>query len=129
MELTKSIINKIRILREVNNYTQEYVAFYLDISHNTYSLLEKGKGQLTISRVNKLAKLYNIDLCNLIKISENDLMENSIGLGKTQAPVPAEIPKDLVETLIMNCTAIHEKLEIQNNNLNSLIDIFNNRQN
>lgn len=54
--------NKImRILREVNGYTQEYVASELGINQNTYSKLESGQTKLTVERVKRLAELYSID--------------------------------------------------------------------
>lgn len=50
-----------RILREVNSYSQEYVASILDINQNTYSKLESGQSKLTVDRVKKLAELYNVE--------------------------------------------------------------------
>lgn len=49
-----------RILREVNNYSQAYVASVLDIEQNTYSKLENGQIKLTVDRVKKLASLYKV---------------------------------------------------------------------
>jgi transcriptional regulator with XRE-family HTH domain len=54
--------NKImRVLREVNGYTQEYIASELGINQNTYSKLECGQTKLTIDRVKKLAELYKVN--------------------------------------------------------------------
>ncbi|HEY9005819.1 MAG TPA: helix-turn-helix domain-containing protein [Ohtaekwangia sp.] len=53
--------NKImRVLREANGYTQEYIASELGINQNTYSKLESGQTRLTVDRVKKLAELYKI---------------------------------------------------------------------
>jgi transcriptional regulator with XRE-family HTH domain len=49
-----------RVLREVNGYTQEYIASELGINQNTYSKLESGQTRLTVDRVKKLAELYNV---------------------------------------------------------------------
>jgi transcriptional regulator with XRE-family HTH domain len=49
-----------RVLREVNGYTQEYIASELGINQNTYSKLESGQTRLTVDRVKKLAELYKI---------------------------------------------------------------------
>jgi transcriptional regulator with XRE-family HTH domain len=54
--------NKImRILREANGYTQEYIASELGINQNTYSKLEAGQTRLTVDRVRKLAGIYKVD--------------------------------------------------------------------
>lgn len=49
-----------RILRESQDYSQEYVADVLSINQKTYSNLEAGKSKLTVERIQKLAKLYNV---------------------------------------------------------------------
>lgn len=49
-----------RVLREANGYTQEYIASELGINQNTYSKLESGQTRLTVDRVKKLAELYNV---------------------------------------------------------------------
>jgi len=54
--------NKImRVLREANGYTQEYIASELGINQNTYSKLESGQTRLTVDRVKKLAELYKVN--------------------------------------------------------------------
>ena len=70
MEATKKLSHKLKVLREVNDFTQEYVASILDISQNTYSLIEKGETKLTIDRLEKLARLYNMDLVDLLQLNE-----------------------------------------------------------
>lgn len=49
-----------RILRESKGFSQEYVGSVLGIEQNTYSKLENGQIQLTLDRINKLAKLYDV---------------------------------------------------------------------
>ena len=49
-----------RILRESNDYSQEYVADVLDITQKTYSNIESGKSKLTVERINQLADLYHV---------------------------------------------------------------------
>ena len=70
MNIQEQLASKIKLLREVHNYTQEYVADTLEISQNTYSLIEKGETKLTIDRLEKLAKLYRMTLTDLIQLNE-----------------------------------------------------------
>tara|TARA_R110002020_G_scaffold88891_1_gene217700 strand:+ start:421 stop:819 length:399 start_codon:yes stop_codon:yes gene_type:complete len=49
-----------RILRESQDYSQEYVADVLNINQKTYSNLESGKSKLTVDRIHQLADLYHV---------------------------------------------------------------------
>lgn len=74
--------NKVmRVLRESNGFTQEYVGNYLGIEQNTYSKLESGQIRLTTDRVKLLAELYHVDpdyfLTDEIQIINNNSGEGS----------------------------------------------------
>lgn len=71
MNLTQKFSKKLKILREINNYTQEYVARILDISQNAYSLIEKGTTKITLDRIEALAELYKTSPSELININDN----------------------------------------------------------
>lgn len=71
MNLTQKFSKKLKILREINNYTQEYVARILDISQNAYSLIEKGTTKITLDRIEVLAELYKTTPSELISINDN----------------------------------------------------------
>lgn len=49
---------RIRDLREDHDYTQQYVASYLNVRQNTYSQYESGKRQIPIDSLIRLADLY-----------------------------------------------------------------------
>lgn len=51
---------KIRRLRELRNYSQEYVAQQLGISIKTYQRLEAGKSAVSVSQCIFLAKMFGI---------------------------------------------------------------------
>jgi transcriptional regulator with XRE-family HTH domain len=52
----------LKILREVNNYTQEFVAEdILGISQNTYSRLEQNPNKITAEQAQKLSELYKCE--------------------------------------------------------------------
>jgi len=72
MNTSEKLAGKLRMLREINNYTQEYVAHVLEVSPNTYSLLEKGEANFSIDRMERLAKLYNMTLIDLINLSDQN---------------------------------------------------------
>ncbi|OJV52189.1 MAG: hypothetical protein BGO31_00520 [Bacteroidetes bacterium 43-16] len=66
MNITELCAKKLKTLREINDYTQAYVANQLDISQNAYSLLEKGATKITLDRLEELAILYKTTPQDLI---------------------------------------------------------------
>jgi transcriptional regulator with XRE-family HTH domain len=58
--------DNLRILRELNNYAQDYIAEVLGISQNTYSRLEKEPGRISADQARKLARLYKVSLEELL---------------------------------------------------------------
>ncbi len=56
------LIRKLRDLREDNDYTQEYVADYLNVSQRAYSHYENGTRNISVELLMKLADLYNVSL-------------------------------------------------------------------
>ncbi|MFC0513122.1 helix-turn-helix domain-containing protein [Mucilaginibacter angelicae] len=55
-----SIGDKIRIRRLMKSYSQEYMAFMLDISQAAYSNLERNETEMTIKRVFEIAEILEI---------------------------------------------------------------------
>jgi len=61
---------RIRELREDNDYNQTYVANTIHVAQTTYSDYEKGKVRMPIECAIELAKFYNVDLNFLIGVSD-----------------------------------------------------------
>jgi transcriptional regulator with XRE-family HTH domain len=81
----------IKILREVNNYTQEFVAEdILGISQNTYSRLEQNPNKITAEQAQKLSELYKVSIANLLSEAtpvitfKDSIKENTQGNGYVQ---------------------------------------------
>ncbi|MBP6323393.1 MAG: helix-turn-helix transcriptional regulator [Chitinophagales bacterium] len=52
---------KIKKIRELRNYTQEYVARELEMSLANYSKIERDEIQLTIDRLEKIAVVFQLN--------------------------------------------------------------------
>ncbi len=63
-------------IRELKNYTQEYVSERLGISQVAYCRLESGKTRLTIKRIHELAEIFEIDPLLLLTFDENAAIGN-----------------------------------------------------
>jgi transcriptional regulator with XRE-family HTH domain len=58
MELTE----KIKELRKKRDWSQEIVANKLNISLNSYGALERGETDINLSRVEELARIFEVDI-------------------------------------------------------------------
>ncbi len=77
MNITEICAKKLKTLREINDYTQAYVANQLDISQNAYSLLEKGATKITLERLEELAVLYKTTPQDLITEGYESVLSQS----------------------------------------------------
>jgi transcriptional regulator with XRE-family HTH domain len=64
--MVKSLYKKIKLLREENNFSQEYIARELGMSRPTYMQIEKGERELTISESEKIAAIFGMQLKGLL---------------------------------------------------------------
>lgn len=67
------IHDKIRTLREVNQWSQEEMAERMNMSRNGYSKIERGESQPTLERLVQIAHIFNIEISELLN-TENDKM-------------------------------------------------------
>ncbi|GAB4055042.1 helix-turn-helix domain-containing protein [Spirosoma foliorum] len=68
------IATKIRKLREIHGYPQEYVAFQLGVSQAAYSKKETGRTELSLTVLQQVSALYKISLMDLIELTLQDLL-------------------------------------------------------
>ena len=72
------IATKIRKLREIHGYPQEYVAFQLGVSQAAYSKKETGRTELSLTVLQQVSSLYNISLMDLINLTIQDLIITAV---------------------------------------------------
>lgn len=63
------LAKRLRELRKLHNYTQEYVASYLDVIRQTYSHYETGRNTPSTDSLYKLATLYSIPVDDLLQLT------------------------------------------------------------
>lgn len=68
---------KIRKIREMKDYSQEYMAKKLSMSQNNYSCIEMGKVKVDIDRLQEISKLLEVDPMDIINFDERYIF-NSI---------------------------------------------------
>ena len=68
---------KIRKIRSIKGYSQEYMAEVMKISQAAYSDIENNKTKINLDRIQELAKIFRIDVNDLISFDENQVFNNT----------------------------------------------------
>jgi transcriptional regulator with XRE-family HTH domain len=67
---------KLKQLRELKNFTQEYMANQLGLSTRAYSKIETGETQLTINRLNEISEILGIDPIEVLGFDHQNIFNN-----------------------------------------------------
>lgn len=62
---------KIRVLREINHWTQEQMAEKMQMSKSGYAKIEQGKTKVNTERLVQLAEIFEIDVAKLLAMGLN----------------------------------------------------------
>ena len=68
--------NKIKNIRELKNFTQEYMADKLEISQAAYSKLEKGDLKISQDKLNKIAEILDVNLEDIKDFDNKRILNN-----------------------------------------------------
>ncbi len=64
------INDKLRILRNMNDLTQEVMAEKIDMSLNNYGDIERGDTKITTEKLEKIIQVFNMDLLEFLLLGE-----------------------------------------------------------
>jgi len=78
-----NIGEKIRIRRLTKNYSQEYMAFMLEISQAAYSNLERDETEMTIKRIYEIAEILEMSPFELMPKPKFGISFNHIAFWRT----------------------------------------------
>jgi transcriptional regulator with XRE-family HTH domain len=68
-----SIAQNIKNIRELKNFTQDYMATQLDITQGAYSKIERGETDMPLSRLEQIAKILGIKLLDIVGFEEGKI--------------------------------------------------------
>ena len=68
-EILKKFAKKLKILREEKGLTQEELACDAGVSRSTIGMLEVAKRDITLSKLEKIAKALDVDPYELLKFN------------------------------------------------------------
>lgn len=91
---------KIKNIRELKNYTQEYMADQLNLSTRAYSKIESGETELTIKRLNQISVIFNMSSIDLLCFDELQMFVNYTLIEKEKV-LTSDVVNQLKETIIL----------------------------
>ncbi|MEO6177535.1 MAG: helix-turn-helix transcriptional regulator [Flavobacterium circumlabens] len=74
--MTTSIKNKIKSIRELKNYTQEYMADQLGVTQAGYSKIEKGKTVLSFVKLVEIARILEVSVEDILSFDSQRYFNN-----------------------------------------------------
>lgn len=63
--------NKIKLIRESRNLTQEYVADAVGMSQANYSKIESNQSKLSFNKLEQIAEVLEVDVIKLLQVEDN----------------------------------------------------------
>ena len=69
-----SVNEKIRTIRETRNWSQEDMAYKMNMSKNGYAKIERGETKLNLHKLEQIANIFNIDVLELIKNDDKNVL-------------------------------------------------------
>lgn len=95
-----NIGEKIKKVRQLKGYKQDYMADRLQISQKQYSLYENDDSNLEWKTIEKIAKVLEIDTVKLVGFDETQIFNNCNQSGNIFSSTLYNIDKDYLLELI-----------------------------
>ena len=100
----------IKTIRELKNLTQTYVATQLNMSVPNYSNIETGKTDVTLTRLQQIAKVLQIDYRQILSLNPSQLLnEDAKSYGNS---AQEEFRDELINQLKIKDDQINRLLSI-----------------
>lgn len=65
--LLEKLAKRIKELRKKNGFTQDELAFRANIEHSTLGNIETAQNDVTLTKVNQIAKAFDLTISDLLK--------------------------------------------------------------
>ncbi|HNA34099.1 MAG TPA: helix-turn-helix transcriptional regulator [Flavobacteriales bacterium] len=93
--MEKKLGQKIRMVRELKGFSQEYMAHALGLSQRGYSKLERDETKLDWERINQISQVFEMDPMDLVSFDDNLVFHNCTQSGKANT-IYNQIPEKLM---------------------------------
>lgn len=104
---------KIKNLRENKNYSQEYVAQFINISQPTLARIEAGKSNTWVNYIESICKIFEIEVVDLLMPDHINVINKNVDTDKKEAVLTNDIFNKLINQY-------EENIEVKNNIIKDL---------
>lgn len=101
---------KIKQLRELKNFTQEYMAQQLGLSTRAYSKIETGETQLTVNRLNEISKILGITPVEVLGFDDKNIFNIHHSTGNNGLNY-INLPEKLIEQYEETIQSLKNQIE------------------
>jgi transcriptional regulator with XRE-family HTH domain len=109
--MATSIKNKIKSIRELKNYTQEYMADQLGVTQAGYSKIEKGKTVLSYVKLVEIAKILEVSVEDIISFDSQKYFNNFNNVnGNNNGSIMINADNETLKNLYEDKIKLLEKL-------------------
>lgn len=124
----KTIEEKIRNVRELKNFTQEYMAERLGITQAGYSKIESGGTKLSYSKLSEISKILGVEVEELLAFDSQKYFNSFNNVkGSNNGSVTIKVEDGDIKTLYEDKIKLLEKLlEVTERELRSYKDRYGN---
>ena len=103
--------SKIKTIREMKNFTQEYIAEKLEMSQSNYSRIERNQINIPIKTLQTIAEIFDITLTELIEFDAKHFF-NSLNNQSINADIKNKPNSDLLQkTYEKHITSLNKEIE------------------
>jgi transcriptional regulator with XRE-family HTH domain len=88
---------KIRKIRELKGFTQDYLAQKLNISQRAYSKIERGETKVDNERIGEVSEILEVDPIDLLVFDESYIFNNCVQAGGKFNHFINQLPEKLIE--------------------------------
>lgn len=122
-----SLIPKIKKIRVIKGFSQDYMATKLEITQNTYSKIERGETMLSLEKLTSILAALEVDMNILINFDENMVFNhcNQNDIVNKNHPFTANSIEKIQELYERIITQKDAEIERLNSLLNSKIFLSN----
>ncbi|WP_297513822.1 helix-turn-helix domain-containing protein [Flavobacterium sp.] len=102
---------KIKQIRELKNFTQEYMAQQLGLSTRAYSKIESGETQLTINRLNEISAILQVQPMEVLGFDDKKVFNfyNSSDINNVKN---MNVPEKLIQQYEETIQALKEQIAV-----------------
>ncbi|MEH6658845.1 helix-turn-helix transcriptional regulator [Leeuwenhoekiella marinoflava] len=93
------IVSQIKKLRGHKGYSQDYMAYELDISQAAYAKLEKNETKLTVDRLFRISEILETSIYELLRFKASSINNTGQNFHKEQPDVVVKLIEQYEERL------------------------------